>query len=112
MPVFKYADMPVAKMNANVERREAHTENLMITIVDLNGVGSIVDLHHHPHEQITCIAEGKVKFILGEGESQTVTPLEPGDAVVVPPNVPHGVEVLTEHARAIDAFHPIREDFL
>ena len=31
MPVIKYADMSVAKMGANVDRREAHTENLMLT---------------------------------------------------------------------------------
>ena len=112
MPVVKYADMPVAKMSETVDRREAHTENLMLTVIDMRGKGSKVPAHAHPHEQISYIAEGRVRFIVGEGENQTVAELGPGDVVVAPPNTPHGAEVLSEHARVIDAFHPIREDFL
>ena len=112
MPIIKYADMPVAKMSANVDRREAHTDNLMLTVIDLHGKGSQVPVHAHPHEQISYIAEGQVRFTVGEGENQTVTEVGPGDVVVAPPNTPHGAEVLSDHARVIDAFHPIREDFL
>ena len=112
MPAIKYVDMPVAKMSANVDRRQAHTENLMLTVIDLHGKGSSVPVHQHPHEQISYIAEGQVQFTVGEGESQTVATLGPGDVVVAPPNTPHGAEVLSEHARVIDAFHPIRQDFL
>jgi quercetin dioxygenase-like cupin family protein len=99
MPVVKYTEMPVAKMSANVDRREAHTENLMLTVIDLRGQGSQVPVHAHPHEQISYIAEGRVRFVVG-------------DVVVAPPNTPHGAEVLSDSARVIDAFHPIREDFL
>ena len=112
MPVIKYADMPVAKMGPTVDRRQAHTENLMLCVIDLHSKGSQVPVHAHPHEQISYIVEGRVRFIVGEGESQTVTEVGPGDVVVAPPNTPHGAEVLSDYARVIDAFHPIREDFL
>jgi quercetin dioxygenase-like cupin family protein len=38
--------------------------------------------------------------------------LSAGDLFTVPANVPHAVQTLTPHVRLIDAFHPIREDFL
>jgi quercetin dioxygenase-like cupin family protein len=38
--------------------------------------------------------------------------VEAGDLIVVPSNAPHTVEVLSEAARLIDCFYPIREDFL
>ena len=112
MPVVKYADMPVAKMAETIDRREAHTENLMLCVIDLQGKGSQVPVHAHPHEQISYIAAGRVAFTIGEGADQTVTEVGPGDVVVSPPNTPHGAEVLSDSARVIDAFHPIRKDFL
>ena len=36
----------------------------------------------------------------------------PGDMVVVPQDAPHTVELLSDSARLIDCFYPIREDFL
>jgi quercetin dioxygenase-like cupin family protein len=58
------------------------------------------------------MAEGKVNFIIGEGDGRTVELMEPGDMVIVPPNAPHTVEPLTASARLIDCFYPIREEFL
>jgi quercetin dioxygenase-like cupin family protein len=113
MTVFKYAKMDVAKPMPNVLRRQAYTENVMVTVVDfVNGPSPAAPPHQHPHEQITYIAEGKVNFIVGEGDAQTVDLVEAGDMIVVPPDAPHTVEVLSEAARLIDCFYPIREDFL
>jgi len=113
MTVFIYADMPVATPAPNTLRREAHTENIMVTVVDLfNGPSPAAPPHQHSHEQISYIAEGQVRFIIGKGESQTTSLLEAGDMVAVPPNAPHTVEVLTESARLVDCFYPIRQDFL
>jgi quercetin dioxygenase-like cupin family protein len=85
----------------------------MMTVVDfVDGPSPAAPPHQHPHEQISYIAEGKVNFVIGEGETKTVDLLEPGDMVIVPPDAPHTVEVLTESARLIDCFYPIRQDFL
>jgi quercetin dioxygenase-like cupin family protein len=113
MTVFKYTEMDVAKPMPDVLRRQAYTENVMVTVVDfVNGPSPAAPPHHHPHEQITYIAKGKVNFIIGEGDERTVDLVEAGDLIVVPPDAPHTVEVLSKAARLIDCFYPIREDFL
>ncbi|MBN1878094.1 MAG: cupin domain-containing protein [Anaerolineae bacterium] len=110
MTALKYDELPVTHVNAGTERRLGHTDNLMIVIVDFtDGPKAEPDPpHRHPHEQVSYIAEGEVIFVLGEEK----THLKPGDIVVVPSNVPHSVQVLTERARLVDCFTPIREDFL
>jgi quercetin dioxygenase-like cupin family protein len=64
--------------------------------------------HSHPHEQISCVVSGEINLLLGN----EVTRLGSGDIFTVPPNVPHGIQLLTPKARLVDAFSPIREEFL
>lgn len=64
--------------------------------------------HTHPHEQITLVAKGKVKFII-EGEVKIVSA---GDVLYFPSNNRHGATMLDEEVVLIDIFSPIREDFL
>ena len=112
MPVLQYDQMKVHKMAETIDRRQGHTENLMLAVIDLKGAGSAVPLHAHPHEQISFISQGRLLWTIGEGEDQKQVEVGPGDVIVAPPNVPHGVKLLSDTARVIDAFHPIREDFL
>jgi quercetin dioxygenase-like cupin family protein len=112
MPSFKYADLEAVSPSPGMIRREVHTAHMMMVIVDFTEAGATAPLHQHPHEQISYIVSGQVNFILGEGAEQTIDLVAPGDAIVIPPNVPHSVEVLSDAARLIDCFHPIREDFL
>ena len=51
---------------------------------------------------------GEIIFYLDDEPTR----LARGDMFTVPPNVPHSVQLLTEHVQLIDAFTPIREDFL
>ena len=111
MTVYKYGELDVAKPDPTILRRHVCNENVMLVIFDFVS-GPIAPPHHHPHEQITYIAEGKVNFIVGEGDTRTVDLVEAGDMIVVPPGEPHTVEVLSEEARLVDCFYPIREDFL
>jgi len=64
--------------------------------------------HTHPHEQMTLVIKGKVKFII-EGEVKIVSP---GDVLYFPPDNRHGATMLDEEVVLIDIFSPIREDFL
>ena len=64
--------------------------------------------HTHPHEQMTLIIKGKVKFII-DGEVHILTA---GDVLHFPPFNRHGATMLEEEVVLIDIFSPIREDFL
>ncbi len=87
-----------------------YTDHLMLVAVDFDdGPAAQPDPpHSHPHEQVTYVAEGEVLFFL-EGSP---TRLGPGSVVRIPSNVPHSIQTLTGHARLVDVFTPIREDFL
>jgi quercetin dioxygenase-like cupin family protein len=88
----------------------ASTENLMMVVIDFDdGPTSEPDPPHaHPHEQISYVVSGEIVFFL----DKSLARLGPGDMYTVPPNVPHSIQLLTSHVRLVDAFHPIREDFL
>lgn len=64
--------------------------------------------HTHPHEQMTLVIKGRVKFFI-DGEERIVTP---GDVLHFPPHNRHGATMLDEEVVLIDIFSPIREDFL
>ncbi len=87
----------------------AHTDNLMMVVVDFkDGPAAEPDPpHSHPHEQISHVVSGELLFFLDDKPTR----LGPGDMISVPPNAPHAVQILTGQARIIDAFTPIREDF-
>jgi quercetin dioxygenase-like cupin family protein len=64
--------------------------------------------HTHPHEQVTLVVQGKVKFII-DGD---VKIMAPGDVLYFPSNNRHGATMLDEEVILIDIFSPIREDFI
>lgn len=68
--------------------------------------GSHLPLHHHPHEQITYMLEGKLKMQIGEKE----VVLESGFVQVIPSNTPHSADALTA-CTLIDVFSPVRDDY-
>jgi quercetin dioxygenase-like cupin family protein len=92
------------------ERYLAHSDHLMMVVLDLtDGPAAQPDPHHsHPHEQITYVVEGRVRFFIGDQPHD----LSPGDMIVVASNLPHTIQTLSPRVRLIDTFSPIREDFL
>ena len=68
--------------------------------------GSILEEHHHVHEQITHILEGKLQMQIG-GEKYLLTE---GMVHIIPSNVPHSAVALTD-CRVIDSFAPARDDY-
>jgi quercetin dioxygenase-like cupin family protein len=69
--------------------------------------GGIGTLHHHPHLQISYVANGAFEVTIN-GESKV---LRTGDVYNVPKNAIHGA-VCLEEGILIDVFSPMREDFL
>lgn len=54
--------------------------------------GEGANMHSHPHEQISIILSGRSCVTL-DGE---VFVVGPGEAVHIPPNVPHQIEILED----------------
>jgi len=68
----------------------------------------VTSAHTHPHEQLTFVLQGKVKFTI-EGKERTVSA---GDVLHFASYVSHGATMLDEEVVLIDVFTPLREDFL
>ncbi|MCD6435916.1 MAG: cupin domain-containing protein [Clostridiales bacterium] len=80
--------------------------NLMI-VENVFVKGAVADMHAHPHEQAGYVVKGKFKFTIGD----EVQIIEKGESFYIKPNVIHGCVAL-EDGIIIDAFSPIREDFV
>ncbi len=110
MPAVQEVSVPRQAISQGRSRYLAHTDHLMMVVVDFtDGPAEHPDPpHNHPHEQVTYVAEGEVLFFL----DQVAYHLRPGDMIEVPSNLPHSIQLLSAKVRLIDTFNPIREDFL
>ena len=110
MGTLKQSEITLEPIGEGRTRYLAHTEKLMMAVIDFNdGPTDAPDPpHSHPHEQVSYVAIGKIIFFLGNEEIR----LGAGDIFTVPPNIPHSVQLLTQHVRLVDTFHPIREEFI
>ena len=68
--------------------------------------GSVVERHHHIHEQIMHVVEGEFEFTL-DGISKVYSN---GDVVVIPSNIPHYGKALSD-CKLMDVFSPVREEY-
>jgi quercetin dioxygenase-like cupin family protein len=103
----RYGDLRAVDMFPGVVRRTL-TSGGNLTLVEVRiAPGSNVPEHMHPHEQAGHVAAGHVRFRIGGDEFE----LETGDSYLIPGDVPHYVEAV-DAATLIEAFSPIREDFL
>ncbi|MFI3322798.1 MAG: cupin domain-containing protein [Rikenellaceae bacterium] len=110
MRVKKY-DTEFETIAEGVKRHFIYGDKIMSVVVEFSGgPKSVPDPYHsHPHEQTCYIAEGEVLFFAKGDETLH---LKSGDMVYIEPNQPHTIQLLTENARLIDNFTPVREDFL
>ena len=92
------------------KRRLIHTDNLMAVVWEFTG-GPWPEPdppHSHPHEQVAYIVEGELLFFMGDESKK----LQAGDMVAVPSDAPHSVQLISPYVKILDAFTPIREEFL
>ena len=81
-------------------------QHMMLSFVEFEP-HSTVDWHSHPHEQMGLLLEGELEFFIGD-EHQTA---RPGDMWRIPGGVRHKVTAGDAPAKALDVFHPVREDY-
>lgn len=81
-------------------------DNLMVVRVE-GEAGSLAPAHGHPHEQITLVEKGRLRFTIDNEEVE----VEAGDVLHIPSEAQHEAELL-EDAVFYDIFHPVRRDLL
>ena len=82
-------------------------DRMMVNFVRFDP-GTEAPLHWHEEEQITFVLEGELEFEVG-GETHN---LRRGQAVVIPPNVPHGARTHEGSCLEVDVFDPPRKALL
>lgn len=102
-----WADVPVERPQEGVERQIVTGRNAMICRLRF-APHTVTTPHDHPHEQLTLVMAGRVRFTLGNEERIAA----PGDVIHIPSGCWHGATMLDEEVVLIDIFSPIREDFL
>jgi quercetin dioxygenase-like cupin family protein len=106
---YRWDDLAKDQLKEDLARRLISTERMMLAQVFLEK-GCIVPKHSHENEQLTYILEGKLRFRLGEDESQVVD-VGAGEVLHLPSWLPHGAEAL-ETTLDVDIFSPPRQDWL
>ena len=105
----RWDDLSKEPLKAGLSRRLISTDRMMLAQVFFEQ-GSVVPLHSHENEQLTYILEGKLRFWLGEDESEIVD-VGAGEVLHIPSWVPHKAEAL-EPTLDVDIFAPPRQDWL
>ena len=82
-------------------------DKTMFTYFEIES-GTRVDKHKHESEQITYVLEGELCF---EFAGRTVC-VKPGECIAIPSNAPHAAHAKKKRVRAVDAWSPIRPDYL
>lgn len=68
---------------------------------------SLLPSHSHHHEQTGYLVKGRIRLTIG----QQTYDVWPGDSWCIPGGTEHSAEIL-ECSLAIEAFSPVREDYL
>ncbi len=110
MAFIEQMDIAKEKIGPGRERYLGYTDKLMMVVIDFHdGPTSEPDPpHSHPHEQVSYVVTGELIVHIGKDSKK----LKQGDMFTVPPDIPHTVQLLSEHVRLVDTFTPVREEFI
>jgi quercetin dioxygenase-like cupin family protein len=106
---YRWDEVPKEDVKPDLSRRLITGDRLMIAHVYLDK-GCLVPQHSHENEQLTYILEGRLRFFLGNDESDVVD-VAAGEVLHIPANLPHKAEAL-EDTVDVDVFTPPRQDWL
>jgi quercetin dioxygenase-like cupin family protein len=99
--------IPLEHIADGIVRQKIWGERLMICRLQF-APHVVTAVHSHPHEQMTIVERGRVRFTIA-GQERIVSA---GDVLHLPSHIPHGATMLDEEVVLIDIFSPVREDFL
>lgn len=81
-------------------------QQMMLSLVEMQP-GAVVEPHSHPHEQMGLMLEGEADFTIGDQQMRVTA----GQMWRIPGGVVHKVVALEVPVRALDIFHPPRDDY-
>jgi quercetin dioxygenase-like cupin family protein len=97
---------PVALMEG-LRVRPVSGERITLAVFELDP-GTPMPQHRHPNEQVGLVIRGEFTFTVG-GETRL---RKAGDMWVIPPGVPHAVELTgTAGCTIVETFSPPRDDW-
>ena len=99
--------IPVERVSDGIERQMVVGDRMMICRFRFRPF-LVTPEHDHPHEQMTLVEMGRVRFRVAGAEHEAVA----GDVLLFPSGVEHGATILDEPAVLVDIFSPPREDFM
>ena len=104
---LNWANIPVEHVADGIERQMLVGHQMMICRFRFKPF-LVTPEHDHPHEQMTIVERGKVRFFI-EGKERIA---KAGDVLHFPSQTWHGATMMDEEVVLIDIFTPVREDFL
>jgi quercetin dioxygenase-like cupin family protein len=104
---LNWSTIPVEHVSEGIERQMLVGNRMMICRFRFRPF-LVTPEHDHPHEQMTIVERGKVRFFV-EGKERIASA---GDVLHFPPKCWHGATMMDEEVVLIDIFTPLREDFL
>ena len=104
---MNWASVPVESLGEGISRQMIVGDQLMVCRLRF-APHIATPAHDHPHEQITIVERGSVRFTVGSQERIA----QAGDVLHFPSGCWHGATMLDEEVVLIDIFTPVREDFL
>ncbi len=106
--IYQHIDkLPERELRPGVHLRILAGSQMMFSVVRFDPHAT-VETHHHPHEQLGMVLEGELEQWIGDDRRH----LRQGDIYAIPSNVPHGARTHETTALVLDAFHPVREEYL
>ena len=82
-------------------------DQIMLSLVEFEP-HAIVESHSHPHEQMGLLLEGELIFTIDDQEHT----VRPGQMWRIPGGVVHNAVAGNQPVKALDVFHPVREDYV
>jgi len=107
MPFFDMSRQPSREIFPGVTITTAWGDEIMMSFVQFAYADALVPEHQHPHEQMGMGLEGEFELVI-EGESRVI---RQGDCYWIPGGALHSARSVHGPARALDLFHPVREEY-
>src|SRR5205814_5093047 len=86
-----WTSIPLAQVGEGISRQVVAGERVMVARIQF-APNVTTPVHSHPHEQITIVERGRVRFSIDGAERIASA----GDVLHFPSNCPHGATMLEE----------------